>query len=342
MEIKGSSPSPVSPFEASSAASRLSSAAVAPTATAFPFTSRLKLTISSSVKQLLSPRELANAIGVSQSSIKRWADDGLIRATRTAGGHRRIHITEAIRFLRENDAVLVQPQILGLPETTHVGRGPADLDSATEELTEYLRLGAGAESRGLLLSLYLSGFSIAQIADGPLREAMATIGHLWTEDRDEGVFVEHRATQICLQACHELRTLLPDHFEGPLAIGGAPPGDTYQLPSLMVATVLAEEGYRAVNLGPETPTATLLQAATTKEPRLLWLSISGGADYSGLTRDLAESLLPALAERGIAFAIGGRAFGNLDLRRLDHPRLFTGKTLAELVAFVRGLGQSEA
>ena len=65
---------------------------------------------------VLSTRELAEAIGVSESSIKRWADDGVLHVARTAGGHRRIPLPEAIRFIRETGAVVVQPAILGLDD----------------------------------------------------------------------------------------------------------------------------------------------------------------------------------------------------------------------------------
>ncbi|HEX9106572.1 MAG TPA: MerR family DNA-binding transcriptional regulator, partial [Longimicrobiales bacterium] len=48
----------------------------------------------------LSPRELAEAVGVSESSLKRWADRGVLAVERTAGGHRRIPLGEAVRFIR--------------------------------------------------------------------------------------------------------------------------------------------------------------------------------------------------------------------------------------------------
>ena len=47
------------------------------------------------MKQVLSPREMATVLGVSESSIKRWVDDGAITSTKTAGGHRRITVSEA-------------------------------------------------------------------------------------------------------------------------------------------------------------------------------------------------------------------------------------------------------
>ena len=47
--------------------------------------------------------------------MRRWTNDGVIRTSRTAGGHRRIAVSEAIRFIRESGTVVVRPDVLGLP-----------------------------------------------------------------------------------------------------------------------------------------------------------------------------------------------------------------------------------
>ena len=65
-------------------------------------------------KSLLTPKELAEALGASESSVRRWVDSGDIRIARTAGGHRRIPLTEAIRFIRLINAPVVRPELLGL------------------------------------------------------------------------------------------------------------------------------------------------------------------------------------------------------------------------------------
>ena len=64
---------------------------------------------------LVSPKQVARAIGVSESSLKRWCDQGLIKTVRTAGGHRKMDIAEVLRYVREQDHKLVSPEILGLP-----------------------------------------------------------------------------------------------------------------------------------------------------------------------------------------------------------------------------------
>lgn len=291
------------------------------------------------MKPLLSPKEFAGAIGVSQSSIKRWADDGLIRVTRTAGGHRRIPLAEAIRFLRETEAELVQPHVLGLPASTRMGRGSLSLDEAADELTRHLEKGASTEAMGMIHSLYLSGYQLAQIIDGPVLESMTLLGEAWQKDRDEGIFVEHRATQILFRTFHELRSILPENTAGPVAIGGAPSGDPYQLSSLLVAAVLDTEGYQAINLGPETPITMLRQAAITRRPRLVWLSISSAPTPVATSAEIGE-LLDELVDLGIAAAIGGRVVDQLHLPVLSGTCV--GRSMAELVAFVKGLGMAVA
>jgi hypothetical protein len=84
------------------------------------------------------------------------------------------------------------------------------------------------------------------------------------------------ATDICIQAyncgCQEPQA------GGAVAIGGAPPGDPYLLPSMLAAAALAADGWQAVNLGPDTPFDALLAAAERHEPGIAWLSISSIRD----------------------------------------------------------------
>lgn len=289
------------------------------------------------MQELLSPKDLAAAIGVSESSIKRWVDDGLIEAHRTAGGHRRIALTDAVRFLRRTRHKLVHPGRLGMPEDLAERRGdgaawPAD---AGERLYRMLEAGAAAASRALLMQLYVEGFSAAEICDGPLRSAMVRIGHLWTES-SMGIMVEHRATEICQHAVQQLRALVPEQEDGPLALGGTPSPDPSQLPSLAAAVVLAEEGFRAVNLGPDLPLAVLGDAVLGMRPALVWVSVSHPSDAGLVEQDLA-ALYGKAGQVGAALAVGGLSAPRC-AALASKARFLRGQSMAELVAFVRGLG----
>ncbi len=50
---------------------------------------------------LVSPTEAAELLGVSESSVRRWIDAGLMKAYRTIGNHRRVELEELRRFASE-------------------------------------------------------------------------------------------------------------------------------------------------------------------------------------------------------------------------------------------------
>lgn len=261
---------------------------------------------------IISPRELAAAIGVSESSLKRWADDGQIRVSRTAGGHRRIAIGEAIRFVRAIGAPLVRPELLGLRDLAPDAGSLLSADEPADRLFEYLHEGRVRDARGLIMSLYLEGRSIAEIADGPIRLAMTRMGELWKHD-EAGIFVEHRATDICIQAVQQLRHFVEPEEPRAVAVGGAPPGDPYILPSLLIATALGAEGWRAVNLGANTPFDALLRACEHYQPALVWISVSAASDAIVIERGI-DTVAQHLAKSGTPLALGGQAAADLSPR----------------------------
>ena len=218
--------------------------------------------------RFLSTRELADALGVSESSLKRWVDSGKISASRTEGGHRRIRLSDAMRFIRDTRAPLARPELLDLPEVA-VAR-----ERGEDRLATYLRDGDSVGARGWLMARYLEGATIAELADGPIRDAMAALGELWHHD-EAGVFVEHRGTEVCLQAVAQLRSMTPAvPGAAPVALGGGPAGDPYLLPTQLAAMVATEAGMRAINLGPDTPVDAFAHAVAEHQPKLVWISIT--------------------------------------------------------------------
>jgi excisionase family DNA binding protein len=243
----------------------------------------------------LSPRDLADALGVSESSLKRWVDAGKIAAFRTEGGHRRILVAEAVRFIRESGTPVARPDLLGLPEVATPQRA-----ATTTELLPFLLEGDVTGARAFLLTRYLAGSSIAELADGPIRVAMHALGELWRHE-ESGIFVEHRGTDTCLQAISYLRHMIDAPANAPLAIGAGPEDDPYMIPPVLAAMVTTVAGFRTVNLGPDTPLAALQAAVAHHRPRLVWISAS-----SPLNPSRARSIVRWLATLDTLTIVGGR------------------------------------
>lgn len=283
-------------------------------------------------KSALTPRALAKAIGVSESSVKRWVDRGDIRAIRTVGGHRRISIQEAARYVRERSIPIVRPELLGLSDLAADGETEPQPGETAERLFGYLHAGAAERVRALLVAEYFAGASVAEIVDGPLRTAMERIGEIWLA-RPAGIFIEHRATQIAIQVLAALRDLVSPGAGASVAVGGAPAGDVYQLPSMAVAAVLEGEGIRAVNLGANMPLQSLAAGIEDSKARLAWLSVSVAESPDTLRSEIV-GLLPTLERRGARLVVGGGQATRLELPRSD--LLSVAGSMAELSALVKG------
>ena len=237
----------------------------------------------------VSPKQAALALGASESSLKRWVDRGDLAVERSAGGHRRIPVGEVLRFAHAQGIALREPAQLGLADV-----GDGDLDGAVHAALEQ---GDGLALRHRLLAAWTAGTRIAELGDGPLRGALARIGELWRHG-DEGIAIEHRAVALGVQAVAALRSLLPvPAAAAPVAVGGAPAGDPYLLPSALAAAVLHEAGLVATDLGPDTPEGALAAVAGRLRPALVWRSCSAPGDAGqqvALLHAAAGRLAPAL------------------------------------------------
>ena len=233
-----------------------------------------------SVNRLVSPRNLAEAIGMSESSLKRWADRGLLTVTRTAGGHRRIALRDAIRFVRERQLKLLQPVAIGLPALD--ADVQVDVAEVDEALLAHLSAGRASAAWHLLMGQFLDGRSIAEIGDGPVKAALRELGSRWTHD-STGIFIEHRATDLCIQIIQQMRLLVNRSDTTFRAIGGAVGPDPYILPSMLVACVISEQGGDATNLGPNTPLDVLRTASLGQDESPAWSRIPANCHATSRT-----------------------------------------------------------
>ncbi|WP_166822294.1 helix-turn-helix domain-containing protein [Thalassoroseus pseudoceratinae] len=259
--------------------------------------------MSQPVRENLTPRQVAQAIGVSESSLKRWCDRGVIETVRTAGGHRRLPRSAVLSFIRENGHELADPQVLGLPKNG--GQGTRVATSARGDFMNALVAGQEEYARQVIWDLYLGGHSLVQIFDDVIAPAMSDIGKQW-DCGDVAVYQERLGVQIVLRILHEFRQSLPPVDTGNLAIGGTAEGDQYVLPTTMVELTLRTRGLRACSLGTSLPFESLCDAIKTHDPVLFWLSVSHIADEAAFLKGF-QLIANETRERKIPLVVGGAA-----------------------------------
>ena len=224
------------------------------------------------VQNIFSTRKIAQALGVSEASIKRWCDKGHMRFERTPGGHRRIPFDSVISFLREGDHRLLRPELLDLPAT--VGKTEWTLQRARDQYRDALIAGDDPCCRQIIFSLYLAEHTLADIFDQVIARAFHDLGTKWQHGSAE-VYQERRGVEITRQVLYRLKQALPTRQDDrPLAMGATLSDDPYSLPGLMAEIIFIDADWHGEFYGINLPSPTLINAIQTVNPDLFWLSVS--------------------------------------------------------------------
>lgn len=285
-------------------------------------------------KQLYTPHQVSRALGVSESTLKRWCDKGVLATIRTAGGHRRVAFDEVVRFLRDSGQDVVEPEVLGLPAA--VGHGATVLNRARREFLEALTSGNSAVATRIILDLYITRHPVWQIGDEVVGPALSDVGLAW-QCGNLSAFQERWGCEIVQRCLYVLDAAVPEPpADAPRAVGGTLEGDHYRLATTLCEAVLREAGWQAQSFGTSLPQPSLIDAVRKIRPRLCWLSVSHVADADRFVAELNE-LFDAAKAGGTALVVGGRGFSE-ELRRRCRYTTYCER-LKDLHAFAESISK---
>lgn len=162
------------------------------------------------------------------------------------------------------------------------------------------------QARTSLLAALDEGDSVAAICDGPITRAMHIVGERWKHGT-EGILIEHQATLACIHLLAYYGMRLPRVAEGPVAVGGTPAGDSYQVASMMVGLVFKAEGWASINLGPDVTVDAYQSAIRLYRPTAVWIACSVEDPAAELVLGWQPLLQEAERSR-TSILVGGRAF----------------------------------
>jgi excisionase family DNA binding protein len=169
----------------------------------------------------LTTKQVADVLRVSESSVKRWCDSGVIPTVRTVGGHRRIARSALMQFLksaagRDDRALISGDQLARMgveleslqeeqdspppPKLT----GSLDQQRLREAFEEALLRGDEPGSRRALTQWYQAERAFAPLADELIAKTFHRLGDLWECNQIE-IYQERRSAELCVRLVHELR-----------------------------------------------------------------------------------------------------------------------------------------
>ncbi|MDG1807631.1 MAG: helix-turn-helix domain-containing protein [Pirellulaceae bacterium] len=266
--------------------------------------------------KLLSTSQFAEAIGLSESTVRRLTDGGDISVRRTKGGHRKIPVEEAIRYSRVNGIQPQNPKLLGIS----FSEDAEEPDSFYDALVN----GDSDKSVGIIQTLYLNGQEISSIFDGPFLSAFVRIGESFPANK-RSIFIEHRSLIIAMRSLMQLRSIMPPvEDDAQKVICAAPAGDPYLIPCLMCALVCHDVGYFEINLGPDTPLEIIIDAVEDEKPSLVSLSITNAIRSKNQIGEIGK-LHRVASDNKCILVVGGNNADSVDV-----PGIRRGHSMAEL------------
>ena len=259
--------------------------------------------MSKSSPELYSTREAAELLGVSPTTLKRWADEGLLPAEKTLGGHR--------RFSRS--ALLA------------VRRG----DEVGDWLEQLLSGGPAAALQSALLGEFADRGSWQEVAE-LLGRVLRTLGEWWAAG-ETSVATEHYASERLRRALAVCADSIPVAKNAPTCLLATASNESHTLGLSLAEVVFRELGWHCDWIGAPTPTNLLILALDEREPDLLVMSASSCCDDPQVVAAEHETVASACEERGIPLVVGGEGawpenprYGNRvrafrELTEIPHP-----------------------
>jgi len=237
------------------------------------------------VATVLTTTEAAEVAAVAPSTIKRWADQGLLPFSRTAGGHRRFDRFAIERLLRG------QPTPASADDPLATAWVRCLVDGRRHEIDGRL-----LEARGRLGSWW-------RVAD-EVAVALAEMGKQWECGRLT-IAEEHVASNALAHALGRVGDALPIRLDGPKCLLACAGGDEHTLGLALAELCLRELGWTPVWLGRRTPVDEVVRLVRSGQVATVALSASALLGNERALRAIADEVGAACEERGVAFLLGG-------------------------------------
>ncbi|MBA51326.1 MAG: hypothetical protein CL456_04305 [Acidimicrobiaceae bacterium] len=238
--------------------------------------------------EMLSLNKAAERLGLHYMTVYKYVRSGKLPA-RKSGGSWEVSIKDL--------------NSLSSVERAPSGRGHRSLGSKSGPFLQALLAGDAPGSWLIVQGAFDSGASVEEVVCEVIVPALRAVGEEWADGRLE-VYEEHRASSVVLSILGRMQGLPQRRGKklGSVLIA-CPPQETHGLPAAICAELVRSRGYHPVNLGPDCPIDTIVQAArSTDELMAIVLSTVSSTSPSVLA-ETVEAIHGSLPETPVM--VGG-------------------------------------
>jgi len=291
------------------------------------------------MNNLLSTKEVAGILGVTESTIKRWADSELIYCHKTPGGHRKFKLEDVNIFAKSN-SFLISGVELNISEK-HNNQFLIDqiqkkeINFLCDHFYKLILSGNSTEIYNFIILMNLNRFSFIDFFDSVLQPSLTRLGFEW-QTKLISVEDEHAASSAIFTALSKLTdSVLRNPKKEKVIILAVVEGDYHEIPVKCISILLEMEGWTIRYLGANTPFFSLDSAIKKIKPEAVLISSTiRFTSYSEVSERL-ETMKTYLKSYGGKLIVGGKGIIQKDLK--FDPVDFWGKDFKSTIKYLNTL-----
>lgn len=255
------------------------------------------------MEHIFSSKQVAEFLGVNESSVKRWADSGMLGCYKTPGGHRKFKKNDIMLFSRKYSYELKQ-NTFSNQDTAIPQELKFDFEKINAVLLMKLFKSSDDEILDYLYSLHLTGLGITELYDSAVGRTMKMIGEMWKK-KEITIEQEHISTNKLTKAIIRLHSRIESKSRNGLtAFCGCPEKEFHELPLLSVNNALQYNGWNTFYAGVNLPVKSFLSGIEMYKPDMVCLSATLVDDRTKFEKDV-KRIYDASKAAGAKFIIGG-------------------------------------
>jgi excisionase family DNA binding protein len=237
-------------------------------------------------QEFVTSAEAARMLGVGPTSIKRWADSGLLTCARTPGKHRRFVRRDVERFLIERGGSSGPD-----PDQINAWIGLLGTNSGCYEVHSALMRERSRQG---------SWWQVAEV----LANVLSELGRRW-QAGEITVLQEHAASEQLARGLARACEALPSADGAARCLLATVEGDYHTLCLSLGELCLREAGWRPVWAGRASPVSEILALIAQRELRMVALSASIGMNNAARLSEQATAVASACKAHGVVLVLGG-------------------------------------
>lgn len=259
-------------------------------------------------KAVLSTADVARLFNVTETTVKRWADEGTLKCQKTPGGHRKFQIRNVVEFAEENHfeptGALALPGEDRTNGALQVAILERDFDALARTFVEKALTPDRSDLRLLFSYLYEHRIALWEIYDLVLKPGMAEIGERWMRG-DISIAQEHRASYETLDALAKLQgEILMKMPTGDAILFACLGEEVHEIGLRCAANLFEAEGWLTHYLGARTPVDSICEAVHDLHPAVVAISVTIPLAPEELLRELSR-IGDVAHDAGARLLIGG-------------------------------------